>query len=176
VTTVHDGLPVYQQTGILGPRLRDARIDQRSIGWSRSSARNLLTEFLHYDRRMRFVGEYLTKVDGATMHHSLEARSPFLDHKLWDFAASLPFDLRLRGGRSKAILRELARRKIGDQVARGRKRGFRIPVQTWIIGRWRDRVKESLSDSLLEKEGWINATAALSQLEKAVRRGSAPNQ
>jgi asparagine synthetase B (glutamine-hydrolysing) len=84
--------------------------------------------------------------------------------------------LRLRGGRLKAILRELARRKIGEQVARGRKRGFRIPVQTWIIGRWRDRVKESLSDSLLEKEGWINATAALSQLEKATRRGSAPNQ
>ena len=176
VTTIHDGLPVYQRTGMLGEKLRDVRIDQRSIGWSRSSARNLLTEFLHYDRRMRFVGEYLTKVDGATMHHSIEARSPFLDHKLWDFAASLPFDLRLRGGRSKAILRELARRKIGDQVALGRKRGFGIPVQRWIIGRWYDRVKQGLTDSLLESEGWINSRAAISELEKARRRGSAPKQ
>jgi asparagine synthase (glutamine-hydrolysing) len=110
------------------------------------------------------------------MHHSLEARSPFLDHKLWDFAASLPFDLRLRGGRSKAILRELARRKIGDRVALGQKRGFGIPVQRWIIGRWYDRVKESFKDSLLESEGWINSTAAISELEKARQRGSAPKQ
>ena len=176
VTTVHDGLPVYQQAGILGARLRDARIDQRSIPWSTLSARNLLTEFLRYDRRTRFVGEYLTKVDGATMHHSLEARSPFLDHKLWEFAAALPYDLRLRGGRSKAILRELARRRIGENVARGRKRGFHIPVQRWIVERWHDRVQESFRESLLEKEGWINARAALSQLQEATMRGRAPNQ
>jgi asparagine synthase (glutamine-hydrolysing) len=71
------------------------------------------------------------------MHHSLEARSPFLDQKLWEFAASLPYDVRLSGGRLKAILRELARRKIGDRVARGRKRGFGIPVGRWLVGRWR---------------------------------------
>ncbi len=176
VTTVHDGLPMYQRTGMLGERLRDLSIDQRALAWSPLSARNLLTEFLQYDRRMRFVGEYLTKVDGATMHHSLEARSPFLDHKLWEFAASLPFGLRLRGGRSKAILRELARRKIGDRVASGRKRGFGIPVQRWIVDRWRERVKQSFGDSLLDREGWINSAAAIAQLEAAERRGSAPNQ
>jgi asparagine synthase (glutamine-hydrolysing) len=176
VATVHDGLPVYQRSGILGDRLREIRIDQRDIVWSSLSARNLLTEFLRYDRRMRFVGEYLTKVDGATMHHSLEARSPFLDHKLWDFAASLPYELRLRGGRSKAILRELARQKIGTEVAQGRKRGFGVPVHRWIIGRWYDRVKERFGDSLLASEGWINSAAAMTELDKARRRGSAPKQ
>lgn len=176
VTTVHDGLPLYQRSGVLGDRLRDMSVDQRRIAWSARSARNLLTEFLRYDRRMRFVGEYLTKVDGATMHHSVEARSPFLDHKLWEFAASLPFDLRLQGGRLKAILRELARRKIGDQVAEGRKRGFGVPVHRWLVGRWHDQVKESFTDSLLAREGWINSGAALAQLEEAARRGSAPKQ
>lgn len=176
VATIHDGLPRYQRSGMLGDRLRDVRIDQRAIPWSSLSARNLLTEFLSYDRRMRFVGEYLTKVDGATMHHSLEARSPFLDHKLWDFAASLPFGLRLRGGRSKAILRELARRRIGDQVAFGQKRGFGIPVHRWIVGRWYDRVKQTFNDSLLAAEGWINSRAAISELEKARQRGSSPKQ
>ena len=48
---------------------------------------------------MWFVSEFMTKVDGATMYHALEARSPFLDHTIWDFAASLPFELRLRGER-----------------------------------------------------------------------------
>jgi asparagine synthase (glutamine-hydrolysing) len=176
VATVHDGLPLYRRTGMLGPRLRDVNIEQRSIAWSTRSARNLLAEFLRYDRGMRFVGEYLTKVDGATMHQSLEARSPFLDHKLWEFASSLPFDLRLRGGRLKPILRELARRRIGEEVARGRKRGFYIPVQRWLVGRWRDRVMESFRYSLLDKEGWINSRAAVSQLEEASRRGLAPNQ
>jgi asparagine synthase (glutamine-hydrolysing) len=176
VTTIHDGLPFYKTSGVLGDRLRERSIDQRGIAWSPLSARNLLTEFLRYDRRMRFVGEYLTKIDGTTMHHSVEARSPFLDHKLWEFAASLPFDLRLRGGRSKAILRELARRKIGDQVALGRKRGFGIPVHRWIAGRWHDRVRQSFTNSLLAGEGWINSGAALSQLKEAARRGSAPKQ
>ena len=176
VATVHDGLPMYQHSGILGERLSGISVDQREIAWSTSSARNLLAEFLHYDRSMRFVGEYLTKVDGATMHHSLEARSPFLDHKLWEFAASLPFDLRLQRGNSKAILRELARRKIGERVAAGRKRGFGIPVQRWIVGRWYERVKESFQDSLLEREGWVNAAAVRSQLTRAKQRGTAPKQ
>lgn len=176
VTSVHDGLPMYRRTGMLGDRLCEVIIDQRAIARSSASARNLLAEFLLYDRRTRFVSEYLTKVDGATMHHSLEARSPFLDYKLWEFAAALPFNLRLRGGRLKAVLRELARRKIGEQLARGRKRGFGIPVLRWLAGRWRDRVKESFSDSLLEKEGWIDSGATLQQLEKAVRSGIAPKQ
>ena len=176
VTTIHDGLPMYQQSGILAARLLDVNVDQRMIAWSSSSARNLLSEFLRYDRRMRFVGEYLTKVDGATMHHSLEARSPFLDHKLWEFAASLPFQLRLHKGNSKAVLRELARRRIGDEVASGRKRGFGIPVHRWMIGRWLERVKQTFRESILDREGWINASAVFSELEKARRRGVAPKQ
>jgi asparagine synthase (glutamine-hydrolysing) len=110
------------------------------------------------------------------MHHALEARSPFLDQKLWEYAAKLPFDLRLRGGRTKAILREIARRRIGEQVARGRKRGFGVPVQRWLAGRWTDAAREAFSDSILAREGWINTEAALAQLELGVRRGGASNQ
>ena len=47
----------------------------------------------------------MTEVDGATMHYGLEARSPFLDHMLWEFASGLPFGLRLRYGYLKSILR-----------------------------------------------------------------------
>lgn len=176
VTTVHNGFPLYLQTGMLGDRLRDLEIEQRAIPWSGRSAKNLLTEFLRYDRRMRFVSEYLTKVDGATMYHSVEARSPFLDHQLWEFAASLPYEMRLHRGQSKAILRELARRRIGEEVARGRKRGFYIPVEKWLVGRWRDRVDDRFHDSLLAREGWIDPRAVLTQLDAAAERGHAPNQ
>ncbi|MEA2176411.1 MAG: hypothetical protein QOD00_4003 [Blastocatellia bacterium] len=176
VACAHDGLPVYERHGLLGERLESATVASRAIPWSLKSARSVLTEFLEYDRETRFVGEYLTKVDGATMHYALEARSPFLDQSLWEFAAALPFDLRLRRGQLKAVLRELARRKIGERVASGRKRGFGIPVQRWIAGQWRASVALMLNDSILEREGWIRSRPALDQLERAAREGHAPNQ
>jgi asparagine synthase (glutamine-hydrolysing) len=176
VACAHDGLPVYLRHGLLGERLESATVASRNIPWSINSGRHVLSEFLEYDRKTRFVGEYLTKVDGAPMHYALEARSPFLDQSLWEFAAALPFELRLRRGQLKAILRELARRKIGERVARGRKRGFGIPVQRWIAGQWRASVEEMLHESILEREGWIRSRPVLDQLEKASREGWSPNQ
>jgi len=176
VTNAHDGLPSYKQQGVLGERLMTYTVDQRKIEWSHDAGRHVLSNYLDYDRHTRFVSEFLTKVDGATMHYGLEARSPFLDQDLWEFAAALPFQLRLRHGRLKAVLRELARRKIGERVARGRKRGFTIPVQRWITGRWRPQVEEMFRDSLLEKEGWIRSGPALRWLEKSTATGWAPKQ
>ncbi|MFL6278400.1 MAG: asparagine synthase (glutamine-hydrolyzing) [Blastocatellia bacterium] len=176
VTQARDGWPMYQRSGLLGERLRDECIPQREMAWSQTAARRLLTDFLRYDRRTRFTGEYLPKVDGATMHHSIEARSPFLDYQLWEFAAALPYELRLRGGALKAILRELARRRLGERVAGGRKRGFGIPVQRWLAGKWRERIEACFRDSLLNREGWIRGDAAIAQLDRAASRGWVPNQ
>ncbi len=176
VACAHDGLPSYERHGMLGERLVGACVSRRNIAWSSESGRNVLSEFLEYDRGNRFVGEYMTKVDGATMFHSLEARSPFLDQDLWEFAAGLSFETRLHGGRLKAVLRELARKKIGDRLARGRKRGFTIPVQRWLVGCWRNALAESLQTSLLDREGWINARAVLDRLDAATEKGWAPNQ
>jgi asparagine synthase (glutamine-hydrolysing) len=176
VAMAHDGLPYYQRHGLLGERLTRARLPGREVAWSHGSARRLLTEFLEYDRRGRFVGEYMTKVDGATMYYALEARSPFLDHELWEFTASLPFRVRLAGGRLKAVLRELALRRLGKRVARGVKRGFGIPVQRWIVGPLRGAVEEALRDSVLDRCGYIRAEAAQRQLAAAARNGWAPQQ
>lgn len=176
VTNAHDGLPSYKQQGVLGERLMDYTINQRQIEWSSDAGRHVLSDYLDYDRHTRFVSEFLTKVDGATMHSGLEARSPFLDQELWEFAAALPFQTRLHNGRLKAVLRELARRRIGERVARGRKRGFTIPVERWITGRWRPQVEEMFRDSLLEKEGWIRSRPALKWLEESTATGWAPKQ
>jgi len=176
VACAHDGLPAYRKYNLLGSRLEALTVDQRNIAWSRDSAFQLLKDFLRYDRKTRFVGEYMTKVDGATMFHALEARSPFLDQDLWEFAATLPFQLRLRNNTLKAVLREFARRKLGERVATGRKRGFSIPVQRWIAGRWREMMTGLMSDSALAAQGWIRAENVLKQLDRAAASGSAPNQ
>src|ERR1041384_1747212 len=176
VASIHAGLPFYERNRILGERLARRSLPQNSWNREVASARNLLSEFLTYDRHTRFVGEYLTKVDGATMYHSLEARSPFLDQELWEFAAALPFEVRLRGGNLKAILRELARRRLGERVADAPKRGFTIPVQRWVAAHWLPKFDSLLSDSILESEGWIRAAAVKDALQSAQRKQWGANQ
>ena len=70
----------------------------------------------------------------------------------------------------------MARRHLGERVATGRKRGFGIPVQRWLAGKWRERVADSFGDSLLDREGWLRADGLLNELNNAARCGSAPNQ
>ena len=164
-------LPLYKAHGVIGDRLLGLSFDRPRRPWSIEAGPRALADFVEYERGTRFVGEYLVKVDGATMHYGLEARSPFLDQTLWEFACSLPFNLRLYQGRLKAILRELVRRKIGREVSKRRKRGFGIPVQRWIAGHWRSRVETELRESILNKEGWINSDSALAELNLATKRG-----
>ena len=176
VAQAHDGLPLYQRHGLLGPRLANISIPQRAIPWSPQSGRDVLADFLAYDRKTRFVGEYMTKVDGGAMYYALEARSPFLDQELWNFAASLPFELRLRGGTLKAVLREIARRHIGERVARGAKRGFGIPVQRWLAGRWRPDFETALDGSILAEQGIICPDSVRGLLSASAPKGCVPVQ
>ena len=110
------------------------------------------------------------------MHYGLEARSPFLDTRLWEFAARIPFSVRLHKGRSKAVLREIARRRIGESVATGKKRGFNVPVQTWLTEGWRKHFIDTMKGSILEKEGWIKTEPVFDMLQRSERNNWAPRQ
>ena len=167
------GFEDFRDHGLLGDRLAAGRFEFGAVAWSAASARDALAEYLAYDRDMQFVSEYLVKVDGSTMHYGLEARSPFLDHVLWEHAAALPYELRLRDGVLKAILREIARRRVGERVARGEKRGFSIPVEAWMARRWHDRVVRAFEDSLLVENCWLRRDALDRELGSASRRGVA---
>jgi asparagine synthase (glutamine-hydrolysing) len=153
VAVAHNGLQNYGEA--LGPRVQQVRLAQRQIPWSPLAGRRVLSDFLAYDFRTRFVGEYLTKVDGGTMYHAVEARSPFLDSELWNYVARLPAGLRLQGGVLKALLRKMAARRISERVASGRKRGFSVPARAWLTTRWRDDVADTLESSRLAADGWL---------------------
>ena len=176
VAAAHDGWPNYVRDGLLGERLKEVHLWQREIPWSPEAARRVLTEMLAQDRAGRFVAEYLTKVDGSTMYYALEARSPFLDQKLWEFASTLPYSLRLKNGQLKAVLRELVRRKVGPRVAKGKKRGFTIPAQRWLAGKWLPQALELFEHSRLGDAGWIRPAAVRKQLAAAGERGWASLQ
>ncbi len=173
-TRIHDGLPHYQQRGLFGDRLRSASVAERAHPMSVEAAKRILAEFIVYRREHRFTGEYMTKVDGGAMYYALEARAPFLDTELWNFAQSLPYDVRLRGGVLKAVLREIAKRRIGERVATGKKRGFNIPVGRWLAGKWRGHYEELLRDSVAAREGWIDAAAVRRYLDQSKDQVSNP--
>ena len=159
----------------LGQRLRK-QPNHASPSQPRVPSDEVIEEALSHERSTRFVGEYMTKIDGSTMHYGLEARSPFLDQFLWEFASALSFDVRLHAWRPKAILRELASKRISRRVANRRKTGFGIPVQRWMVGRWRPQIEAAFQDSILDSEGWIRADSVISQLGAAAGRGWAPQQ
>ncbi len=174
VARMQNGLPYLERSRMLGSRLDQRAIAERQLPMTVAAARQLLPDILRYEQRTRFVGEFMTKVDGATMHHSLEARAPFLDHHLWDFAARLPYQVRMHNGQLKAILREIVRRRIGPEVAFRKKQGFTIPVERWLASRWRKPLEELSRDSVLEAEGWIRPGTLRPAVKEALRSGVAP--
>jgi asparagine synthase (glutamine-hydrolysing) len=171
---VRSGLPDYGP--MLNGDLRGRTIPQRQMTWPREGGRTVLYDFLKYDFDQRFTGEYLPKVDGGTMHYALEARSPFLDQQVWEYAAGLPVSVRLRNHQLKAVLRELASRKVSPNIATLRKRGFTIPVQRWITTRWREPFEAAFERPVLGEHGWISPPHILAELRRAVDRGEAPVQ
>jgi asparagine synthase (glutamine-hydrolysing) len=92
--------------------------------------------------------DLLVKVDIAAMVHSLEGRSPFLDHELAEFAARLPVGYKIRGRTSKYILRYAMRRHLPAPILRRGKQGFGMPVGAWFRGPLRAVAYDVLLDRL----------------------------
>jgi len=174
VARIQNGLPYLEQHRMLGPRLEQNKLLEREAVMSVSSARNLLSDILRHEQKTRFVGEFMTKVDGGTMYSALEARSPFLDHQLWEFAARLPYQVRFHGGQLKAILREIVRRRVGPEVAFRKKRGFSVPVERWLATHWRSALEQLAAEPLLEAQGWLRSGTLQPAVRHAIDTGFAP--
>ena len=91
-------------------------------------------------------GDLLVKMDRATMASSLEARSPFLDHELLERVATFPPSLLLRAWKTKAVLRAATAGLLADEVRRAPKRGFEVPLASWLAGPWAGEVETVLED------------------------------
>ena len=98
----------------------------------------------HLDMRLWLPEDILVKVDRASMAHSLEVRSPFLDHRLLEFAARCPSEWWLSGATSKALLREAALPWVGEETLRRGKQGFSPPIENWLRNELRPRIEDEL--------------------------------
>ena len=93
-----------------------------------------LDRAMYVDLKTWLPDDILAKVDRSTMAHGLEARAPFLDYRLVEFAASLPVSLKIRGLQKKYLLKQAYKKHLPAEVLHQKKRGFNAPVSHWIIG------------------------------------------
>lgn len=131
--------------------------------WSLSRNRDVVTRTCLTDLQTYLPCDLMTKVDIASMAHSLECRAPFLDYRLAEFAASLPISMKLRGRATKWLLRETFGNMLPPEIWRRSKMGFGVPLAQWFRKDLRDLANDSLRNARLASQGMFRQ-AAINQL------------
>ena len=153
-----------EQRQLLSPRLR-ALIDPRgayaaSMAYfdAPNGGSTFLDRLLYADIKTYLV-ELLMKQDQMSMATSIESRVPFLDHKLVEFAATLPDRWKLNGLTTKRVLREAMRGVLPPSILNRPKMGFPVPFASWMRGGWNDIARQVLLDGRTRQRGIVEPTA-----------------
>jgi asparagine synthase (glutamine-hydrolysing) len=135
-------------------------------------ARDSLSRAQYADLKIWLPGDILTKVDRTSMAVSLEAREPLLDHRLVEFAASLPASMRLRGGSGKWLLKRTLAGRLPEHILHRRKMGFVTPVSAWFRGPLAAEAAAISRSAAFAETGWFDAEA-IARIAEAHRSGRA---
>jgi asparagine synthase (glutamine-hydrolysing) len=120
---------------------------------ARTDATNVLDRMLYVDTKLWLPDDLLARGDKTSMAVSLEARVPLLDHKLVEFAASLPPHLKLHGLTRKYLLKKVSRTLLPDQIIDRKKQGFPIPISVWMRKEVSAFVRDILSPETIRRRG-----------------------
>lgn len=135
----------------------DYRAEQPLIELMRGApARSGLDRAQYADLAFWLPGDILTKVDRTSMAVSLEAREPLLDHRLIEFAATLPEDLRIRKGQGKWLMKKTMERYLPENILYRQKQGFVTPIAQWFRGPLADAARGIGESAALARTGWFD--------------------
>jgi asparagine synthase (glutamine-hydrolysing) len=152
------------QQSLLSRDMRALATSTRAYGASlrhfdaRGATSSLLDRLLYADLKTYLV-ELLMKQDQMSMAASIESRVPFLDHKLVEFAATLPDEWKLRGWTTKRILREAMKGILPRSILNRPKMGFPVPFGQWTRGGWNAVARDVLLDRRSRERGLIDPPA-----------------
>ena len=110
----------------------------------------------YIDLHTYLIGDINTKVDRASMAHSLEVREPLMDHPLVEWLATLPSHLKMRGSESKYLLKKSLEPLLPPDIMYRPKMGFAVPLSRWFRGPLRQRVRDTLLKGQIAESGWFN--------------------
>ena len=131
----------------------------------------------YIDTKTYLVGDINTKVDRASMAHSLEVREPLMDHKIVEWMATLPSSLKMRNGEGKVLLKKTMEPHLPNDVLYRPKMGFAVPLAKWFRGPLRARVRAQLKEGPLADSGWFDLKTIerlIEQHESGARDHSTP--
>jgi asparagine synthase (glutamine-hydrolysing) len=120
----------------------------------------------YIDMHTYLVGDINTKVDRASMAHSLEVREPLMDHRLVEWAATLPSSFKLRNGNGKRVLKLAMEPHLPHDVLYRPKMGFAVPLARWLRGPLRERARASLLAGPVLEGGWLNPSVVRQLLDE----------
>jgi len=134
------------------------------------ASRSRLDHLLYLDSKTYLPGDILVKVDRMSMANSLETRAPLLDHRLIEFAQTIPASFKLRGLETKYIFKRAAAGLIPDEIINRPKQGFDVPIRRWFNRELREMLDDTLNDRRARERGDFNHQAVLAILDEH-RRG-----
>lgn len=135
-----------------------------------SRARDPINAMLDVDQQSYLADDLLIKLDVAAMAHSVEGRSPFLDHQFAAFVATLPGRCKLRGGTGKWLLRKALAGRLPAPVLKRGKRGFGLPLEQWLSGPLRPLLNDTLGSRAARERGLFQRQAVQALLDGGARR------
>lgn len=137
-------LSPLQREALVSNVVKDRRIHRSGTMIESDANASPLRRILHFDQTSWLPDNLLERGDRMTMAASIEARMPLMDHKLAEFASSLPDEFRVRGRQTKWILREAMKSLLPKEILERPKVGFRVPVNEWFRGEMKDYLYETL--------------------------------